>query len=361
MANFFVYRVCGVSGVCVLLAFLLGCEDPQPTPEKEIVRTVKSLKLGDANLQATLTFPGKVEASEKAELGFLVAGRLIKLPIKEGQFVEKDQLIGQLDPKDFEIKVGEEKAKRDLKRVEFARYSKLLKSQFVSQAKVDTIKAELDVAQANLDTALRDLEYTTLRAPFDGLIARRYVENFQNVKQKQKVVHIHDISYIDVSINVPEYVVISRQEKADMEFLVEFETAQGKQYSASFKEFSSAADPITQTYNVTLIMPAPKDLAVFPGMTVTVTTIIKNPKGEENHYLIPTEAVFADEDDGRFVWVINPKTMRLKKREVKVGSLANGKILVKKGLKRDDSIVTAGVHFLRENTKVKLLTTTARN
>ncbi len=358
MFNLYIFRM---FGVCLCLAFLAACEEPKPEQKKEIVLTVKSLELGDANLEATLTFPGRIEASEKAELGFLVAGRLIELPIKEGQFVEKNQLLGQLDPKDFEIVVSERLARRDLMQVEFERHSKLLVNQFVSQSKVDKIKAELDAAQANLDAANRDLDYTTLRAPFEGLIARRYVENFQNVKEKQKVVHIHDISYIDVSINVPEYVVISRQEKADIEFLVEFETAQGKQYKASFKEFSSAADPITQTYNVTLIMPAPKDLSVFPGMTVTVTAIIKDSTGAENHYLIPTESVFADEKDGRFVWIIDPQTQRLKKHAVSVDTLANGKILVTKGLKRGDRVVTAGVHFLRENNKVKILTTKARN
>ncbi len=347
----------------IVLCLVVACKEKKVDEQAaaEIVRTVKYLELGEASLEATLIFPGRIEASEKAELGFLVAGRLIKLPIKEGQFVRKGQLIGQLDPKDFEIVVSEMKAKRDVLQIELGRYSKLLKNQFVSQAKVDKIQADLDVAQANYDAANRDLDYTTLKAPFDGLIARRYVENFQNVKEKQKVVHVHDISYLDVSINVPEYVIISRQEKADIEFLVEFETAQGKQYKATFKEFSSAADPITQTYNVKLIMPAPKDLSVFPGMTVTVTAIIKDPTGAEYHYFIPTESVFSDEGDGRFVWVIDSKTQRLKKRAVTVGTLANGKILIEEGLKQGDQIVTAGVHFLRENNKVKLLTTKARN
>lgn len=345
-----------------ILVMLVSCKDPKPDEQDtEVVRTVKSLKLGEVNLEATLVFPGKVEASEKADLGFLVAGRLIKLPIKEGQFVEKGQLIGQLDPKDFEIVVSEMTAKRDLKQVELERHSKLLANQFVSQAKVDTIKAELDVAQANLDAALRDLDYTNLRAPFDGLIARRYVENFQNVKEKQKIVHIHDISIIDLSIDVPEYIVIRKGQKAKIDFRVEFETAPGKEYSATFKEFSSNADPITQTYNVTLMMPAPKDLAIFPGMTVKVITTIKDPKGYEAHYLIPSGAVFSDEGKGKFVWIVDPKTMRLKKRTVAVGTLANGRILIEKGLHKGDRIVTAGVHFLRENTKVELLATKVRN
>lgn len=347
----------------IALVMVESCKDSkvEEKTSTETVRTVKSLLLGEVNLEATLVFPGKVEASEKADLGFLVSGQLVKFPIREGQFVEKGQLIGQLDPKDFEIVVSEMTARRDLLQVELTRHSKLLANQFVSQAKVDKIKAELDVAQANLDAALRDLEYTNLRAPFDGLIARRYVENFQNVKEKQKIVHVHDISFIDLSIDVPEYIVIRRDEQAKIDFKVEFETAPGKEYSASFKEFSSNADPITQTYNVTLTMRAPKDLAIYPGMTVKVTTTIKDPKGYEEHYLIPSGSVFSDESKGRFVWVINPKTMRLEKRSVAVGALVNGRILIKSGLQKGDRVVTAGVHFLRENAKVTLLTTKARD
>ncbi len=349
------YKLLFITLILTCFLPLIACDDKSSqNQERDIVRPAKMLTVGETHLEQRFNFPGKVEASKKADLGFRVSGKLIKFPVREGQELEEGDLIARLDPTDFEIVVAEMTAKRNLIRVQHGRHLKLLAGQFVSQAKVDKLKAQLDVSQANLDTAQRDLEYTYLRAPFTGLVAQTYVENFQNIKIKEPIIRLHDIEVIDISINVPEYLIIKQQEDASLKVKVEFESAPGKTYRAKMKEYSTDADPATQTYRVTLEMPSPSDLRVYPGMTVTVTVLIGLGNGLQA-YVIPSGAVFVDEANKQYVWVVNSKTMRAQKKQVTSELISANEVLIRKGVQRGDRVITAGAHFIRENMKVRAM------
>src|SRR5690606_30159236 len=86
-----------------LSAFLLlaGCTRQTP-PEPEAARPVKTLVVTAGGESQVRTFPGKVEASKKAELAFQVPGKIVNLPVKEGQTVARGEVIAQLETNRFE-------------------------------------------------------------------------------------------------------------------------------------------------------------------------------------------------------------------------------------------------------------------
>ncbi len=348
-----------IAVITLNVLLLSACGEDQPKEVKEIVRPVKTTVLGATSLESVKTFPGKVEASQVADLAFQVHGRLIEFPVREGQLIEKKQLIARLDPKDYQVVVDEMQAKRNLAKVELERAEILLSQKVTSQSRVDQRQASVDITDANLSAAENDLEYTYLRAPFVGLVARKYVENFQNVKAKEIIIRLQDISNIDISIDVPEIVVVRLEKGKTKTLLVEFEAAPGKKFEAQYKEHSSEADPATQTYNVTLTMLAPKDFTILPGMTVTVFAHVKRATDDAKEiHLIPSGAVFVGEKGKKFVWVVNPETSRVEKRAVQTSVLSGKTIQVDEGLNEGDQIITAGVHFIRENIKVSTMKTT---
>ncbi len=338
-----------------LCAFIImaSCGEKQEEIVEEVVRPVKSMLVGRPVVGMAKVFPGKIEASQVADLAFQVSGRLIEFPILEGQMVQKGQLIAQLEPRDFEIVVNETRAKRDLAAVELNRSEQLLAREVASQSTVDKKRAALEISRAGLEAAERDLAYASLRAPFSGLIARKYVENFQNVKAKELIVRFQDIEHVDISLDLPESLVIDLGESQEPTMEVEFESVPGRFFTAKYKEHKSEADPATQTYNVILTMEAPEDLTVLPGMTVKVRTTLQTRDVSSAQFLIPASAVFADEKGQPFVWLVDPETHRVKAQSIKVGVLARDSIYVEKGLKQGARIVTAGVHFIRENMKIK--------
>lgn len=336
---------------CLFLIYGCGEEENKP----EVIRPVKVYHVTAPEGSTSRSFPGKVEASEKADLSFRVPGKVIELPVKEGQQVKKDQLIAKLDPKDYQHAVDETKSKYEYQKGQLERYAELLKDQFVAQAKYDAQKAATDTAKANLDSAEKNLEDTNLKAPFDGEIAQRYVENFQTIKEKEPIVRLHNRDQIDVSLQIPESVIISQGKKTDLSLEAEFDSAPGTRYPTQIKEVSSQADPDTQTYKVTLTMQAPKGLNIFPGMTTTIFASTKRQSGDKSVFEIPTTAVFADAEGHSNVWLVDPSTNTIKAHPIKFDKLEGETVTVTEGLQSGETIVAAGVKFLREGMKIRPL------
>ena len=134
---------------------------------------------------------------------------------------------------------------------------------------------------------------------------------------------------------------------------MEFETAPGSRYQAKIKEIAAQADPETQTYAATLILPSPSDLNVLPGMTAIVHVKVQLEAGEaKTIFVIPASAVFSEAEGKTYVWVIEPSTNILKKQEVMIERLYGDDVVVTQGLLEGHNIVAAGVDFLHEGNQV---------
>ena len=332
-----------------------GCKQEEKD-QQESTRTAKVFHIEEQQASFNRSFPGKVEASKKADLAFLVEGKIIEFPVKEGDQVKKGQLIAKLDPKDFEIILKETKSKVEFAKIELDRTTQLLKQGFSTQQKYDAEKTRYDTAVANRDTAQQNLEYSELRAPFDGEVAERYVENFQTVRLKEPIVALHNRDSIDIIVQVPESLAIRAKKGKPSKVEVEFDSAPGTRYPVEVKEISSKPNPETQTYKVTLTMIAPKEVNILPGMTATVFLQIKLEDEErKGNYRVPVTAVFSDEQKNSYVWVIDPKTQLIKKQPVTVESIEKESIIVTGGLSPGMDIVAAGAKVLREGMKIRPL------
>lgn len=346
-----------------VLVFLSACSDKQKAPVPEVVYTVRSVVVGDMGSGGLRSYPGKVSASQKVDLAFEVAGKLNKFPVREGQEVEKGELLTSLDARDYENDVAEKQAKYDHAEITYHRFKDLVSSGTVSQSAYDEKVAMFKVAGANLSISKKALADTFLYAPFSGLIARRYVENFQYIQPKQRILSLQDVKDLEIIINVPEQDVVRAGDiqrisgkvgEKDVVGKASFASLPGRDFSVYIKEFKTEADPKTQTYRVTLLMPSPDDKRVLPGMTATVK--IKFSSKTAKQYSIPIQAVSVGEKGDHFVWVIDQSTMRVKKKVVKVGAMGGDNISVLQGLKAGDRIVTAGVAYLADNMKVRIIT-----
>jgi RND family efflux transporter MFP subunit len=347
-----------------LILLITACTLTACTQEKEtaepLVRPVKAMVIEGPSPQSIRNFPGKVIASQRVELSFNVSGLLIELPILEGSVVEKGALIAKLDPEKYQEAVNEAEAKYVRTKAQFGRAEHLIKDKYLSDADYDAIRANYLVSEADFNTAKRNLADTQIYAPFSGVIAQKFVDNFQHVKVKEVIATLHDTSHIDIEIDLPENLMVQLKQQ-DTKTLSQyinaiFDAQPQKLYPVKFKEISTEADPKTQTYRFVFTMPTPKDINVLPGMTVIINSNIPKSlsKATNQYFLVPTAAVF-NEKEIPYIWKINPETMTVKKVPVKAGRLMGSNIQITAGLHVKDMIVTAGAHFLQENQKVKLL------
>jgi len=338
----------------VVMAFS-ACSKKEEPVKAEVVRPVKTMVIKAGIGPGVQKFAGVVRGSRRSELSFKVAGPLVELPVEEGQQVKKGQLIARILPRDFENAVKEAQARAVEAENQYKRYRELYAKKQVSKADFDRYRAARDVARAQLEDARNALKDTYLKAPFDGVIAKRYVENYQKVQAKQPIVFLHDIEQIEILVDVPELIIAElRENKEATKAWAEFQAAPGKKYPLKTKEFSTKADPATQTYQVVLTMAQPKEANILPGMTCTVVAELSGSAKAAAGIKIPAIAVLNDADGKSYVWVLDKKNMTVHKTVVKVGPLTGSEdIVVTDGLKGGETIVTAGVTQLRDGMKVR--------
>jgi RND family efflux transporter MFP subunit len=381
-------------------------------------RPVKTMLVTAGIDSRVRSFPGKVEASKTAELAFLVSGLLVKLPVKEGQRVVKDEMIAQLRQDEFQaqlkilqsrldqaqadlgaLRAGERteqrerleaqlraaEAKLSNAQADYNRYSGLLRSSAVSRAAYERAETTYSVAQEEQKSARQLLEKamigrqeeieakeaevrglearvaegkiqlkdSTLHAPYNGVIARRFVEEQQSIRAQAPIVLFQDVDEIFIAVDVPEAVMADEIRSPDTErILAEFSGAPGLQFPVHINEVAQAADPTTQTFKVRFAMKVPPNVNLLPGMTATVTLVHRRSNVAGNRFLIPVSAVFKENTGEQVVWVIGPD-QSVSRRPVTIGTPSGSQIEVLDGLQSGDRIAVAGVSFLRQGMKVR--------
>lgn len=346
----------------IALAFSIsGCgKKKEEVVKKEVVRPVKIMAVSMAGAEEmTREFPGRVRASQRVDLAFQVAGPLITLPIEEGQQVKKGQVLARIRPRDFETEIAKGKAKALEAEQQYLRYKDLYAKNQVSKADFDKYKSQSDISKARLKEAEDTLDDTFLRAPFAGVVARRYVDNFQDVQAKEPIVSLQDISRVEVLVNVPENMISQVEKGKGRETALAhatFAMAPGQQFPLSLKEYATEADPQTQTYQVTLLMEQPTGINILPGMTATVVGSRSTEESNQGDITVPAIAVFSDYDGDSSVWVFQTDTQTVHQRKVKTGELSGSdSIKIVAGLELGEQIAVTGVNSLREGMKVRSL------
>jgi RND family efflux transporter MFP subunit len=352
--------------VIALSVFLLPACEKAPEPEvQDVVRPIKMMTLGGGGAGSTLEYPGTVSATRSVEMGFEVPGRIIELPIDEGQQVEEGDLLAQLDPADYQAARDAAESNRQALRAAYNRAKKIFDQGAGSQAEVDKTLRDIRVAEEDLKKAQKALDDTTLRAPFSGEIATKIADNFQNVQAKEVILLLQDISGLEMDVTVPEQdfalatpgiTLEERTQRAKPEIVVS--SFPGRRFPARFKSMSTTADPVTRTFLVTFAFDNAADITLLPGMTAKVILHLTTGKLTElgvSGFMVPVSAVAADDQGNAFAWRIDPDSQRVSRVAVELGQMAGDQVRVLSGLDGGDTIATAGVHHLREGMQVRPL------
>ena len=344
--------------ILITAALTSACEEPLP-PVVTDSRPVKTIVVNEGLDDRVRTFPAVVDAIQKADISFRVRGRVQKIHVKEGSEVKKGDVLAELDPTDFEIKLNDRKASYKTAKANYDRAKELVGKGAISKVEHDKIRADYFTATANLKEAEQDLIYTKLKAQFDGYIAKRHVENFEEVLASKVIFSLEDTSELKLLIDVPENLMIHIQRKYDNKRKLNavFGNIEGKQFPLTFVETATKADINTKTFKVTLKMKSPDNYTILPGMTATVNaSLFTDELSSGSAMSLPVSAVIADANKEATVWIVDEDTMTVKPKSVTTGTMTSSHMLVG-GLHPGDRVVTAGASFLREGMKVTLLET----
>lgn len=325
---------------------------PQPT----LARPVPTILVKEHRNEKTRLFPGTVKASSNVDLAFSIDGQLIALDGREGRPVKKGEIIAKLDPRDFINGYESSKASYLQARTEFNRAEKLIAQEVISRSEYDAAKTAIDKALAQLNISEKAKDDTVILAPFDGVVAKRYVENSEHVKKQVPVLALKDISQIEVVIKVPENLMVQGGIETFKNIEVQFDGSGDRWFAGAIKEYRVQSDPVTRTYDVSVALQPPDDLEILPGMTATVKAVFNsenNEMAETAICVIPMEAVFSESDGKTYVWRVPTQGGTPEKVPIELGSMHNDGIEVKKGLLQGQRIATAGVHSMTSDMQVR--------
>lgn len=349
-------------GLVVLIA--AGCQNDERPITKATVRPVKLYEVPTAQSHRLRRFPGTVKASETADLSFRISGELTFLEDREAQEVKRGQILARIDNRDAKNQLAARQAAFDLAVIDEERKKSLLQERVIPQASYDRALAELQANRAALALARDQLEYTVLKAPFDGVISKVLLENHQFVQVRQTVMTIESRDNIDISFEAPEQLVVNvRNDAAQLDYQpeVRFPSDPDTVYRARYKENSSRVTRGSQTYNVILTMPRPATLNLLPGMAAEVIldlSIISKASAADASVSIPvTAVVFPDNINGNVsgarVWRYDAESQTVQSVAVALGAVSDAGVAVLSGLQAGDQVVSAGHQQLAENQRVK--------
>lgn len=341
------------------LASLLACSNEEAVDKAVEAAPLKPVRTMTVNLGSTSSrsFTGVVDAARTAQIGFRVNGELKLVNTKEGDEVKEGQVLAQLDQTDFKIKLSAAQADYDRAQSEFKRANSLLKKSAISASDFEKLKAQFSNAKAQLASAKQNMEYTVLKAPFAGVVAKQYLSNFEKISSSTTFAVVQDLSAFEVKIDIPESVMIKIKRNESKDVYAVFDGNDKQKYPLTFKEVSTRADEKTQTYGVKFVMEAPDDINLLPGMSTRVIAKQKTADKNTSNIYIPAHCVLED-SQGRFVYVVNENAQgngEVSRRAVVVGELNENGIQIIQGLDAGDKVVTAGMSKMSQGLVVRLM------
>lgn len=339
-------------GLCAVAGMACG---GGKTVYQEILRPVRVAEVASFGVMESV-YTGVVEAEEYGKLAFKVAGPLVEMNVEAGQEVKKGAVIAAVDPSDYRLRFEAGRAAFVTAQSQLARDKRLLAMQAVSQQEYELAEAAFVRARSAYETARNTLEDTKLRAPFDGFVEEKYVENYQKVQPGEPVVKLVNPDKLEVYFILPETDV--RLTGAAMQAVVEFDTYPGRWFRAEAKEFVDAS-PGGSGIPVRLVLAdtafRPERYHVYPGFSCRVKLLVDNAVGVGQS--VPLSALFRDMATEEIsVWLYDAVSGTVARRAVELGTLfGSDRVRVTAGLEADDVVVVAGGAYLTGGQQVVVL------
>ena len=340
---------------------------------------INSMPVAEEQLSETVTATGVVQPVYKVTVGTQVSGIVKKIYVDYNSSVKQGQLLAELDKSLLQENVNLNRAnlsvatsQKNLAQKDFERVKQLFAQKASTQEEYDQAEArleqatnQLETAKANYDNALTQLRYAEIHSPIDGVVISKQVEEGQTVQGAYSVPNLFTIAK-----NLTEIQVEAKVDEVDIGLVHDSQSVTFKVDAYPGEEFHGTVSQIRmepQTNNnvvtyVVIITASNPDEKLFPGMTASVSIIVKSDTGLclplYATQLQPDEATIADlvrqgytldttaAGKNPCVWLKNGR--QLTRRPVTLGSKTKVKVIVSEGIAEGDTVVTSIVNYAQQ-------------
>ncbi len=292
---------------------------------------------------------GSLEAENEVDIVARTTGPIVELNVEEGDFVRMGQVLARIDAAEIEAQLGI--ARVNLAEAELAwnRARESYREELISQEAYDLAQSTFDAAAAQIVGTEILLDYTVIRAPFDGLIIERAIRHAEYVSSNARLFRISDFDPLLCPIQLPEKDL--PRLKPNQRAYLTVEPYPAVRFPARVLRISPVVDAATGTVKVTLEVKARGRLR--PGMfaSVFVETDV-----HENVIVVPKQAlVLESASDTVYVAVDDGEGGTVaRRRELELGYEESDSLEVLSGLAEGEDVVILGQDSLSDRTPVTI-------
>jgi RND family efflux transporter MFP subunit len=342
------------------VALLTAC-DAAEEPAAPEIRPVRVVTIENRTDGEVISVTGTVQAQTEVNLAFRIDGRMVERLVNVGDAVEAGQVIARLDPENeqnalrsAQAAVAAAAGQLAEARNNYDRQRQLLEGGWTTRVRYDqalqqrqTAQAQLDTVHAQLAIAEDRLSYTELIADAEGTVTARGAEPGEVVRGGQMIVQLARQDGRDAVFDVSPQI----KDRAPADPVIDVSLTMDPSVTAigRVREVSPRADPATGTFQVRVGLSDPPPQMRL-GSTVTGRMELDGSGG----IAIPASALTGTEGQPA-VWVVDPTNMTVALRAIEVARFDQASVFVARGLEPGDVVVTAGVQALRPDQKVRLL------
>jgi RND family efflux transporter MFP subunit len=324
-----------VSVITIMLA--LGAESSAATADMSLETATASYDVAPRER----VLDGRVEAIQQATVSAQTSGRIAELPFDVNDFVDAGAVIMRFTDTEqraaldsAEATLAESRARLAQAEQEYQRAAKMIANNTISQARFDQATADRDSARARLDASIagveaarEQLEYTVVRAPYAGIVAKRHVELGELVSPGQPLISGLSLQSLRVNVDVPQSLF------HEVRTIGKAAVHVGDQrIEAESLTYFPVADDAANTFRVRVNLPDGA-VTLYPGMFIKVGFIV----GEAQRLLIPADAVVRRSELSG-VYVVDGDKVSL--RQVRLGRRYGESIEVIAGLDEGEAVAT---------------------
>jgi RND family efflux transporter MFP subunit len=314
---------------------LAGC-GPKETPHQASpavsapAATVRLQKVERRKSQNFEEVVGTVRAKLRATLEAKVSGRIDELPVRLGQKVEAGQLIARLEAAEIRARLDQAEAALQQAEREWKRVKSLFEQQASARAEYDAADARYSMAKAAVAEARAMLTYIEVRAPFQGVVTRKWADVGDLAAPGKPLVELEDPTALQLDADVPEALASRIQLGTQMGISA---SEDGEELVGTVSEIAPAVDPASRTFRVKL------DLKPGANARSGQFARLRVPRGETDGLQVPASAVVR-RGQMEIIFVAENGIARL--RLVRTGRPIGKDVEVVSGLEEGESVVTEG-------------------
>ena len=324
-----------------------------PAPISVATATVRA-----ADGSAAFALDGTIQPVRQATVAAQAAGNVLALAVKAGDRVKTGQLPARIDARDAQAglarsEAGVAQAEAELRnaRIHYERTRELRSQGFVSPSALDLAKTQLDAAQAAAQQAAAGRsqaalarDFTTVTAPFDGLVLATHLEAGDLASPGRPVATIYSPGALRVVVQVPS----TRAAIARATRRIEMQLPDGRSIAPAATTALPSADPVSQTVEWRLDLPADALAGLVPGQTVRVSFSAQatpaagapTSAGAPTRLAVPASAVMRR---GELTAVYVVQDQRFTLRAVRIGTTVGDTVEVLAGLRSGERVALDAV------------------